>query len=89
MPPLKGVASRIDQACTNFLETFPIFAALVLVAHLTGRNGELTALGAKLYFWSRIAYAAASVAGFALVRSLIWNVALIGMGLFVFVIVWG
>jgi uncharacterized MAPEG superfamily protein len=89
MPPLKGIANRIDQACTNFLETFPIFAALVMVAHLTGRNGEATTLGARLYFWSRIAYAAASVAGFSLVRSLIWNVALIGMGLFVFVIVWG
>jgi uncharacterized MAPEG superfamily protein len=30
MPPLRGLANRVDQATTNFLETFPFFAALVL-----------------------------------------------------------
>ena len=33
-PPLRGVANRVDQAYTNFMETFPLFAAVVLVAHL-------------------------------------------------------
>src|SRR6266508_1855398 len=33
VPPLHGLANRVDQATTNFLETFPFFAALVLVAH--------------------------------------------------------
>ena len=32
MPPLRGVANRVDQAYTNFMETFPFFAALVLAA---------------------------------------------------------
>ena len=27
VPPLHGVANRVDQATTNFLETFPFFAA--------------------------------------------------------------
>ena len=31
VPPLRGVANRVDQATTNFLETFPFFAALVLI----------------------------------------------------------
>jgi uncharacterized MAPEG superfamily protein len=29
--PLRGIANRGDQATTNFLETFPLFAALVFV----------------------------------------------------------
>jgi hypothetical protein len=29
VPPLHGLANRVDQATTNFLETFPFFAALV------------------------------------------------------------
>ena len=29
VPPLRGLANRVDQATTNFLETFPFFAALV------------------------------------------------------------
>jgi uncharacterized MAPEG superfamily protein len=46
IPPLKGVANRMDQACTNFLETFPIFAALVMVAQPSIASDELSELGA-------------------------------------------
>ncbi len=42
VPPLRGLADCVDQATTNFLETFPFFAALVLAAHLIDRNGALT-----------------------------------------------
>jgi uncharacterized MAPEG superfamily protein len=31
-PPLRSVANRVDQATANFLETFPLFVALVFVA---------------------------------------------------------
>ena len=33
MPPLTGVAGRLSRALRNFLETFPFFAAAVLIAH--------------------------------------------------------
>ena len=79
MPPLKGVVGRIDRAGTNFIETFPIFAAAVLTAHLAGQTGALTLWGARLYFWGRIFHAGASVAGYSLLRSLVWNVALAGI----------
>jgi len=83
VPPLRGLANRVDQATTNFLETFPFFAALVLVAHLTDREGTLTLWGAHLYFWGRIGYLLAAVAGFGLLRSMLfWNTALIGIVLF-------
>ena len=38
VPPLHGVANRVDQAYTNFMETFPFFVAVVLAAHLAGRH---------------------------------------------------
>jgi len=41
VPPLRGLANRVDQATTNFLETFPLFAAVVLLAQIT--NCEITA----------------------------------------------
>ena len=50
MPPLRGIASRVDQATTNFLATFPFFAVLVLVAHFVNRHGVLTIWGVNLYF---------------------------------------
>ena len=36
--PLRGVAGRLDRASRNFLETFPLFAAAVLAAQLTGMH---------------------------------------------------
>jgi uncharacterized MAPEG superfamily protein len=81
--PLRGVAGRLDRALRNFVETFPLFAAVVLVAHLTDTHDALTEWGARLYFWARVAYVALYAAGVPLVRSLAWNVATIGIVLIV------
>jgi uncharacterized MAPEG superfamily protein len=84
VPPLRGVANRVDQATTNFLETFPLFAALVFVARVTGHHSLLTILGAHFYFWGRLGYLLAAAAGFSLIRSVLcWNIAVIGILLFV------
>ena len=89
VPPLRGLANRVDQATTNFLETFPLFAALVFVARVTGHHSVLTVLGAHFYFWGRLGYLLAAAAGFSLVRSVLcWNVALIGILLFVVALLW-
>jgi len=78
--PLRGLANRVDQATTNFLETFPFFAALVLMAHVTNHHSLLTLWGAHLYFWARVGYLLTAALGYGFVRSAIfWNVALIGM----------
>lgn len=81
--PLQGVAGRLDRALRNFLETFPLFAAVVLAAHATDTHNALTALGAQLYFWARLAYALLYAAGVPVVRSLVWNVATVGILLLV------
>jgi uncharacterized MAPEG superfamily protein len=67
--PLRGLANRVDQATTNFLETFPLFATVVLAAHITSRHSLLTLWGAHLYFWARVGYLLAAAAGYSLVRS--------------------
>ena len=63
----------------HFGETFPLFAAAVIVAHLAGKHGRLTVAGAEMYFGGRIAYVVLYGLGVPLVRSLIWNVATIGI----------
>jgi len=89
VPPLRGLANRVDQATTNFLETFPFFAALVLIAHLANRHGALTLWGAHLYFWGRVGYLLAAALGYGLVRSILfWNAALTGMVLFLVALLW-
>ena len=80
--PLYGLPHRVDQATTNFLETFPFFAALVLIAHVINHHSALTIWGVHLYFWARLAYLIAAAIGLGLVRPLIcWNTAFVGIAL--------
>ena len=80
VPPLRGLANRVDQATTNFLETFPFFAALVLLARITNHHSLLTIIGAHLYFWGRLGYLVAAATGYTLLRSVLcWNAALSGI----------
>jgi uncharacterized MAPEG superfamily protein len=89
VPPLRGVASRVDQAYTNFMETFPFFAAVVLAAHVVNHDGALTFWGAHLYFWGRIGYVLAAAMGYGLVRSIVFfNAALTGIVLFIIALLW-
>src|SRR3712207_4934315 len=81
--PLRGVAGRLDRALRNFVETFALFAAVVLVAHVTDTHDALTEWGTRLYFWGRVAYVLLYAAGVPLIRSLVWNVATIGIALVV------
>jgi uncharacterized MAPEG superfamily protein len=78
-PPLSGIGGRLDRARANFLETFPLFVAVVLAAHLLQRHDNLTVLGAQLYFWARLAYVPAYAAGIPYLRSLIWAVSIAGI----------
>jgi uncharacterized MAPEG superfamily protein len=79
VPPLTGVAGRLERARKNFGETFPFFAAAVLMAHEAGRHSWMTVWGAHLYFWARVVYLPLYALGVPLVRSLVWNVAFAGI----------
>jgi uncharacterized MAPEG superfamily protein len=87
-PPLTGIAGRLNRALQNFLETFPLFAAAVLIAHVAGKHGWMTEWGVQLYFWGRCVYLALYAGGVFLVRSLVWNVATLGIVLILLWIVW-
>src|SRR3982751_3199573 len=57
MPALTGWPLRAQRAHLNMLESLVIFAIAVLVAQASGKLNAGTALGATLFFWSRLAYA--------------------------------
>ncbi|MBV9563300.1 MAG: MAPEG family protein [Bradyrhizobium sp.] len=77
--PLTGIAGRAERALKNYLETFPFFAAAILVVSETNAHNWLTLWGAHLYLWGRIAYSALYLADFPLARSLVWNIPTIGI----------
>ncbi|WP_334177699.1 MAPEG family protein [Pseudoxanthomonas sp.] len=79
LPPLTGVAARVDRALRNFLETFPFFAAAALAVVVLERGDAGTALGAQCYVWARLAYVPVYAAGIPYLRTLIWALSLWGL----------
>ncbi|HXZ00815.1 MAG TPA: MAPEG family protein [Stellaceae bacterium] len=79
LPALTGWAGRAQRAHRNMLENLPLFIALVLVAQIAGRTNGMTALGAQLFFWGRLAHAIIYVAGVPWLRTLAWLVSVIGL----------
>lgn len=79
MPPLGKVAGRLQRAQNNLFETLPLFIGAVLVAHLTGRENTITAIGAQVYFWGRVAYVPLYAAGVRMLRSIVWTVSAAGL----------
>ncbi len=79
LPPITGWAGRARRAHFNMLESLAIFAIVVLVAHIAGRNDAMTALGAALFFWARLAYAVIYVAGVPWLRTAAWAVSFAGI----------
>lgn len=81
VPDYTGVAARLSRAQANFLETFPIFAAAVLICHVAGRDSAASGWGAQLYFWGRVVYLPVYAAGVPYLRTLVWVAAVVGLGL--------
>jgi uncharacterized MAPEG superfamily protein len=74
-----GVSARLHRAHRNFLETFALFAALVLVVHVSGRGGALSQWGAGLYLVGRVLYLPLYAVGVPWLRTFSWNLATLGL----------
>ena len=79
MPEIKGWGGRAVRAHRNMLESLVLFAALVLVVVASAKSNNMTVLGAQLFFWGRVAYAAIYVAGIGYLRTAAWAVSIIGL----------
>jgi uncharacterized MAPEG superfamily protein len=79
LPDMTGWAGRAARAHLNLIENLLLFAILILVAHIAQRNNAMTLLGAKLFFWGRVAHAAIYLAGIPWLRTAAWAVSVVGM----------
>ena len=83
IPVVRGWGGRAQRAHANMAESLLPFACLVLIAYSSGRMGELSVLGAQVFFVSRLAYALLYIGGVKVLRSLAYFGGLIGMGMIV------
>ncbi len=77
--PFGKIAGRLDRAYWNFLETFPFFAAAVLLIHALDKSTATSSLGAQIYVWARLLYIPAYVIGVPFLRTLIWAASFAGI----------
>ena len=80
---------RLERATRNFLETFALAAAVILIVHVTGRHNALTSWGAALYFWGRLAHVLIYVAGITYVRTAAFLVSVLGILMMLAGLRWG
>ncbi len=83
-PPLGKIAARIERAWRNYLETFPLFAALVLLSAALSKHNAMTTLGAELYFYSRVIHLPIYAIGVPVVRTIVFSASLVGIVLVLF-----
>lgn len=75
-----GVAGRLDRAQRNFLETFPIFVAAVLLLEVLERTGGgLSVWGSAIYLAGRVLFLPLYAAGVPWIRTFSWNFATLGL----------
>ena len=79
--PLWGL--RAHRAHLNAVEAFAPFAALVLIAHVAGRDNAMTAFWTISFFWLRLIHAIVYLAAVPFVRTLVFVLSFVAVcGLF-------
>ena len=75
---------RAERALKNFQETWLAYVILILIAHLAMPGDALIFWGAIVWGAARIAYLPLYLTGTFMIRSLVWNVSLVGLALMFF-----
>jgi uncharacterized MAPEG superfamily protein len=86
LPEIVGWAGRARRAHLNMIENLLLFAVLVLIATVAGKANAMTAMGAMIFFWARLAYAVIYLIGIPWLRTLAWFVAVIGLAMIAWVL---
>ncbi|MBA4754402.1 MAG: hypothetical protein EPO45_14260 [Sphingobium sp.] len=81
LPPLNAVAGRLTRAQANFQETLPIAIVALIGVVVAGRTSDMTALGGWIWIGARIAYLPVYALGIPMVRTLIFMISLVGLGM--------
>jgi len=84
-PPLPVYAERAKRALNNMYEAMPVFIILSMLIMIRGEESEpLAQTGAMVFFFARALYVPAYLAGVPGLRSAIWGVGGIGLGMMLY-----
>jgi uncharacterized MAPEG superfamily protein len=77
--PLPLWGKRADRTYINAVEVFAPFAALLLVAHVTGKANGMTAFWATCFFWLRLTHAVVYLFAIPYIRTLVFTLGFVAI----------
>jgi len=89
LPPANDMTGRTARAQANFLETFPIAIVALLGVVVAGRTSATTALGGWIWLGARVVYLPLYAAGVPVVRTIVWTVSMVGLGMVLWPLLFG
>ena len=81
LPAPSPVTGRTMRAQANFEETFPIAIIALLGVVLADRTSEVTALGGWIWLGARIVYLPLYAAGIPVIRTIVYVISMVGLGM--------
>jgi uncharacterized MAPEG superfamily protein len=78
--PLPNWGKRADRTYLNAVEVFAPFAALVIVAQLTGKANAMTGFWAMCFFWLRLGHATVYLLAIPYLRTLVFTLGFVAIG---------
>lgn len=81
LPEPNPMTGRTMRAQANFAETFPIAIVALLGVVIAERTSQWTALGGWIWLGARVVYLPLYAAGVPGVRTLVWTISAVGLGM--------
>ena len=82
-PPLSPMGGRAARALANMQEAMPVFLGLALLHVAKGTAEGPPTTGAMVFFLARTLYVPSYLSGISGLRSLIWGVSWVGLGMMI------
>jgi uncharacterized MAPEG superfamily protein len=89
LPPPNAVTGRTMRAQANFEETFPVAIVALLGVVLANRTSEMTALGGWIWLGARVVYLPLYAFGVPVVRTIVFVISMIGLGMVMWPLLFG
>ena len=81
LPPANVMTGRTARAQANYAETFPIAVVALLGVVSADRTSEYTAIGGWIWLGARVAYLPLYMSGIRVVRTLVYTISIVGLGM--------
>jgi uncharacterized MAPEG superfamily protein len=89
LPAPSPMTGRTMRAQANFEETFPVAIVALIGVVVADRTSGLTALGGWIWLGARVVYLPLYAAGVPVVRTIVFVISMVGLGMVIWPLLFG